>query len=386
MSELADSEKILLVDDNPANLKLLSQMLDEQGFGVRAVKSGERALESVEATPPNLILLDIRMPKMDGYEVCERLKADPRTRDIPVIFISALHEIEDKVKGFKVGGVDYITKPFQFEEVLARVETHLALRRYQSKLQDLNRRYAQELALAGDLQASFIPAHPPVIPGYELAVALRPALETSGDFYDVFLLPGGGYGLLMADVVDKGASAALLMALSRTIIRTQADEFPDEPAHVLEEANRRIISDAGASRFVTVFYCALHPEISDVVYCNAGHNPPILIKAGSTSVKKELEKTGVPLGILEEEEWGQDSVRLDEGDVLVLYTDGVTESQNPAGEFYGVDRLVKTIQAHRARSAESIRDAVFEGVEQFRGAAPRVDDMAVVIVKRALGS
>ena len=122
---------ILIVDDTPHNLRLLSQMLSEHGYQVRAALNGPRALAAVQATPPDLILLDIMMPEMDGYEVCNRLKADEHTRDIPVLFISALNETEDKVKGFVAGALDYITKPFQLEEVLARVETHLRLSRLQ---------------------------------------------------------------------------------------------------------------------------------------------------------------------------------------------------------------------------------------------------------------
>ena len=184
-------ESILLVDDTPANLRLLSQMLSEQGFAVRAVTSGSRALASAQATPPDLILLDIRMPGMDGYEVCKRLKAEKRTSDIPIIFISALDETQDKVRAFALGGVDYVTKPFQYEEVLARVDTHLFLRRLQKELQEANGRMERELALAGRIQAGFLPDELPRVPGWQLSVTLKPARETSGDFYDLISLPNG---------------------------------------------------------------------------------------------------------------------------------------------------------------------------------------------------
>ncbi|MGC9400090.1 MAG: sensor histidine kinase [Anaerolineae bacterium] len=130
---------ILIVDDTPANLRLLSGMLSERGYKVRSVINGAMALTAARAAPPDLILLDIRMPEMNGYEVCEALKADEHTADIPIIFISALDETQDKVRAFTAGGVDYVTKPFQFEEVLARVETHLALR-------DLRRELEREIA------------------------------------------------------------------------------------------------------------------------------------------------------------------------------------------------------------------------------------------------
>lgn len=126
---------ILLVDDNPTNLNLLSRMLTREEYKVRAVTNGPRALESVEASPPDLILLDINMPDMDGYEVCERLKADDKTRQIPIIFISALNDTQDKIKAFTAGGVDYVTKPFQIREVLARVQTHMALKETTDELE-----------------------------------------------------------------------------------------------------------------------------------------------------------------------------------------------------------------------------------------------------------
>jgi two-component system sensor histidine kinase/response regulator len=131
-------ESILIVDDTPADLRLLSKMLTQQGYDVRAVTSGPRALESVRATPPDLILLDVKMPEMNGYEVCQRLKIDEHGYDIPIIFISALGDTQDKITAFATGGVDYVTKPFQVEEVLARVETHLGLRNLQTQIQRAN--------------------------------------------------------------------------------------------------------------------------------------------------------------------------------------------------------------------------------------------------------
>jgi signal transduction histidine kinase len=125
---------ILIVDDTPDNLRLLSAMLSDRGYDVRSVKNGSTALMGVKAAPPDLILLDINMPDLNGYQVCERLKDNPQSQDIPVIFISAYNEVFDKVKAFSVGGVDYITKPFQVEEVLVRIENQLIVRRLQEKL------------------------------------------------------------------------------------------------------------------------------------------------------------------------------------------------------------------------------------------------------------
>lgn len=372
-------EEILIVDDNPANLRLLSQMLSERGYKIRAVKSGERALASIKATLPELILLDIRMGEMDGYQVCKQLKTNAKTADIPVIFISALQEISDKVKGFNVGGVDYITKPFQFEEVLARVETHLTLRRIQKELIDTNRRLAQELSLAGDLQASFLPTSIPEMSNYDLAFELRPAHETSGDFYDFFPLPGNRYGLVVADVVDKGAAAALLMALCRTLIRSHAQEYPDDPQLVLSHTNARMLSDTDASRFVTVFFCVLSPEHSVVHYCNAGHNPPILIHKTDSMQPKYLKKTGVPLGILNNQDWECASITLKDHDVMLIYTDGITESRNIEGEMFGIAQLTAVLTENLEKKSDEIKKAIFTAVDKHTNDPVAKDDMAVVV-------
>ena len=378
----APKKDILIVDDTPANLRLLSKMLSEQGYQVRPVPDGPLALAAVRAEPPDLILLDIMMPEMSGYEVCEHLKADAQTRDIPIIFISALDATQDKIKAFTVGGVDYVTKPFQFEEVLARVETHLALRELQKQLQDANEKMERELALAGEVQASFLPRELADIPGWQLAVMLKPSRETSGDFYDVNLLPNGRLEILVADVVDKGAGAALYMALSWTLLRTYAAEYPTQPELVLNAVNRRILADTRTDQFVTVFYGILDPVTGTLVYANAGHCPPYLISAQHGQDVQELVRTGVPLGILEDRTWEREAVQLAPGDALVLYTDGITEAQNEQSMFYGEDRLLESARASLGCPAEGIRDAIMADVHRFVGSAPQFDDIALAVVVR----
>jgi sigma-B regulation protein RsbU (phosphoserine phosphatase) len=382
-------DSILIVDDAPANLHLLSEMLSKRGYGVRAVTGGQRALASVRADPPHLILLDIRMPGMDGYEVCTHLKADPRTRHIPVIFLSALDELHDKVQAFAVGGVDYVTKPFQGEEVLARVKTHLALRKLQnqlreanSELRDANRRMARELALAGKVQASFLPGEPAAIPGWQIVATLKPARQTSGDFYDLISLPDGRLGLLIADVVDKGVAAALFMALSWILIRTYAVEYPTHPELVLSAVNHRVLAETDTEQFVTVFYGILDPAEGTLTYCNAGHPPPLLLGAQHDHEAQPLSKTGMALGVVETETWEQATVRLDPGDVLVLYSDGVTDAENQQEASFGYERLKTTVLAALRRSAQEIQNSLLTEIKRFVGEAIQSDDITVMVVVR----
>jgi sigma-B regulation protein RsbU (phosphoserine phosphatase) len=378
----AVSESILIVDDTPANLRLLSQMLTEQGYGVRAVTSGARALASARAAPPDLVLLDIKMPDMNGYEVCEQLKADPLTRNIPVIFISALDEIQDKVQAFSVGGVDYITKPFQFKEVLARTETHLSLRKLQKQLRDANRKMEQELALAGKVQSSFLPGDLSTPAGWQIAAALKPARQTSGDFYDTISLPDGRLGLVVADVVDKGVGAALFMTLSWILIRSYAMEYPAEPQHVLRAVNDRILAEIDTGQFVTVFFGILDPATGTLVYCNAGHPPPYLYSAQESDAAQPLTKTGMALGVTDAETWEQATTQLGPGDVLVLYSDGVTDATSVEGTSFGHERLKTRVGASLGSSAREILDAVLTGVQEFTREAVQSDDVTLMVVIR----
>jgi sigma-B regulation protein RsbU (phosphoserine phosphatase) len=328
------------------------------------------------------------MPEMDGYDVCERLKLDARTRDVPIIFISALDATQDKVRAFQAGGVDYVTKPFQAAEVLARVETHLALRALQQQLQDRNEAMARELALAGEIQASFLPSSLPELPGWQLAAAFQPAGQAAGDFYDLISLPGGRLGIVMADVAGKGAGAALYMALSCTLIRTYAEDHPAKPDLVLAAANQRILKDTSAGQFVTVFYGILDPATGMLVYSNAGHCPALQFRTQDDDEVQGLIRTGMPLGLFADATWGLEAVELGPGGLLVLYTDGISEAHHELPDLFGEERLLASVRAGldaagaRRPPAEEIRDRILADVHDFVDGTPQPDDIALVLLLR----
>jgi sigma-B regulation protein RsbU (phosphoserine phosphatase) len=216
-----------------------------------------------------------------------------------------------------------------------------------------------------------------------LAAMLEPARKTSGDFYDAFPLPDGRLGILIADVVGKGMGAALFMALSRTLIRTFAVEHESQPASVLAAANHRILADTHAGLFVTVFYGVLDTSSGALTYANAGHNPPYLLAASDEDAIQELERTGVPVGILDDTTWQQQTVHLAPGGVLMLYTDGITEAQDADEDFFDEERLREVARANLGRSAVEMQEAVIARVGAFVGEAPQSDDMALVVVIRS---
>lgn len=373
---------ILIVDDTPANLRLLSSILSENGYNARPVPSGQLALNAVQAETPDLIMLDIRMPGMDGYEVCNRLKASEQSRYIPVIFISALDAVEDKVRAFQIGGVDYITKPFQAEEILARIETHLALQRLQSSLQIANQKMARELLLAGEVQTSLLHYRRPSLPGWQISEILKPAKDTSGDFFDINPLPDGKIAITIADVVDKGVAAALYMALSLGLIRTFTMEYPNQPARILSAVNRHILENTSSNQFVTVFYGVLDLDSGKLVYSNAGHCPPYLLHQDGTEQPLTHPKTRKPLGLFDNEVWEQASIQFSHQDVLVLYTDGITESFNKQDILFGVERLLQSVKNNLQRAPQAILEAILKDLYEFSDGIPQEDDIALIVLKQ----
>ncbi|PWB53521.1 MAG: hypothetical protein C3F13_08895 [Anaerolineales bacterium] len=240
----------------------------------------------------------------------------------------------------------------------------------------------QELSLARSIQASFLPEAIPQIPGWEIAAALEPARQIAGDFYDFISLPDGKLGFLIADVADKGLGSALYMALSNTLIRTFATQYPRDPAQVMKSANQQILRNARANLFVTVFFGVLDPVTGTLCYANAGHNPPFLI--GSTGIRT-LGNTGMPLGIDEENDWSQDEVEILPGEILLLYTDGVTDAQNNAGEFIDRKIILNTVQKNSGKSVQVVQKNILEKVHHFVGDASRFDDLTLVILGREKG-
>ena len=241
---------------------------------------------------------------------------------------------------------------------------------------------ARELAMAWQIQSSFLPRDVPHLAGWQLAAALEPARETGGDFYDFIRLPNERWGLVIADVADKGLGSALYMALCCTLIRTYAVEYHTRPDYVLSVTNARLLGDSQAEMFVTAFYGILDPATGTLTYCNAGHSPPYLLGTQNTDPVRALLRTGMPLGIVGDADWALETVQLRAGDVLVLYTDGITDALDEQDEFFQSERLLDVVQANLGRSAQGIQDALLTEVHRFIGQRPQHDDITLLVVAR----
>ena len=288
--------------------------------------------------------------------------------------------------GKRLGTIQYLATgrtPEEFQPILESLASQIsaAINRAEAYRQSiLSEKMAQELAVAGQIQSSFLPRHIPVIAGYDLIATIVPARETSGDFYDLIDLGADRFGILVADVADKGTGAALYMALSRTLIRTYALEHPDDPAEALRLANERILQDTDSEQFVTVFYGILQPETGRFFYANAGHNPTLYKSNGTT---EWLSQTGIPLGMFPGMNWENRELILSRNDLLVLYSDGITEAQSVTQAEFGEDRLLAALKPLPAASDNQLRqEAILGAINEFVGEAEQFDDMTLVILRR----
>jgi len=388
---------ILIVDDMAANLNVLCQALESEGYNVIAAPSGEVALKIATQTPPDLILLDIMMPGIDGFGACRRLKAEPTTADVPVIFITAKDETQSIIDGFKVGGVDYITKPFRHEEVRARVRTHLTIKQLRDGLQhandELEKAYSQleadnerkteELQTARVIQQGFLPDKAPEVSFLEIAPFQQPATEVSGDYYDFF--PDGDDKLLVAigDATGHGVGPSLMVSATKMALRTVDDPSLEKRIGQINTHLKAINRSHRLNMALTLVELS-HDETSGAISVQAagGGMPPLIIRRSDGRVE-EIMVEGLPLGALDGEKYGLTEFRLEKEDVLILMSDGLPERLNHKGEMYGDTRLVTAIQnaSRMSQNASEIVDALVKFGDDWSNGTPQNDDVTLVVLK-----
>jgi sigma-B regulation protein RsbU (phosphoserine phosphatase) len=373
----ASGEKILLVEDNKANLQILYELLETTGCRLLVARSGEAALAVVKRTAPDLILLDIMLPGIDGFEVCRRLKSDPATGGIPVIFLSALDETADKVRGLALGAVDYVSKPFQAEEVIARVNTHLTIHRLNREVRTQKSRLEHELAVVAGLQRRMLPGRLPAVDGMRLAVHYATSRFAGGDYYDAVALPGGRYGFLVADAEGHSAPATVMMAMTCALFRSRPDQH-GAPDQVLASINRTLCG-VNHESFVTAVFAVYEAGSRSLRLARAGHPPPLLFRPSENRVRPIPVEAVVPMGFQDYDRVPMAEITLQPGDRLLFYTDGITERFDPENQPYGEGRLCRQLERPGAADPQQVVDAVVRDMEAFARGRPPDDDQALLV-------
>ncbi|HEY4659031.1 MAG TPA: SpoIIE family protein phosphatase [Gemmatimonadaceae bacterium] len=377
--------RVLVVDDEADISTVLSVTLRRAGFEVQTAGDGVEAIEAIRREPPDLVILDVMMPRADGLETLKRIREHGPTVHLPVIMLSAKTQLADKIRGFDRGADDYVAKPFEPSEMLVRVQSLLkrtAMARLTAPLLGVLGEWSstegvaqltRDLEAARDIQARLTPPVPRTLAGLEAGAVLRPSTMVGGDFFDILPM-GERIAVAVGDVSGKGIPAALLMVMVRTLLREIARGLA-EPAEVLARLNASLCRDMPPSMFVTIVLAVLFPgREGRVALASAGHPEPILVRAGA--VPKTVSVGGMILGVFEEAE-----VDLESGDSLVFLTDGVTEARGADGKRPGLERVLRALDRSRDLGAQAQVDALT--TEVLADAAGRMrDDMTDFILKR----
>jgi len=381
---------ILVVDDNDDNRFTLSMRLEACGYeNIVTAENGREALEKMRAGPIDLVLLDIMMPEMNGYEVLEHLKADTELRDLPVIVISALDEMDSVVKCIELGAEDYLAKPFNPTLLRARVGASLEKKRLRDEVRAGRDRLQQELDAARTLQLGMLPhAFPAWSAEYpvEVHALMEPAREVGGDLYDCFWASAHLFCFLVGDVSGRGAPAAMFMARARSLVRMAVENSRNDcaenisPAPIAEAVNRELCRNNPEHMFVTLFIGLLDTRIGALAYINAGHPAPGLLRA-TGAVERLDGKPELPLGVRPNTAYQCRAATLHPGDAVVVHTDGVTEAMNSSEELYTAERLDADLAALRNGAPEAIVRGVKDRVDAFTGTAPRADDVTLLALR-----
>ncbi|BAP57979.1 response regulator receiver domain-containing protein [Thioploca ingrica] len=379
---------ILIVDDDPVNRQVLINHLSLHNYAVSQATSGQEALTLIVNGPkPDLILLDVMMPHLSGYEVTQKIREQWQANELPVLLLTAKNQIVDLVTGLEAGANDYLTKPVAKEELLARIKTHLHLQQLRAE----NLRMHTELEVARRIQQMLLPTPPELqcLTSLDITGYMLPAEEVGGDYYDV--LEHQGHILVgIGDVTGHGLESGVLMLMVQTAIRTLLEHGERDLTQFLNTLNRTLYKNIQqrmkVDKNLTLSLLQYFPlsATTGQVYLSGQHEEVIIIRNQGQLECLNTESLGFMIGFMEDiSAWlSQTQILLNSGDMIVLYTDGITEAVNSAGEYYGLERLCEIMLRHQQQTVAEIRQAVINDVHQHIGQQKLFDDITLLIIKQ----
>jgi phosphoserine phosphatase RsbU/P len=377
MKDLSES-RILVVDDARTNVDVLVEALRGE-YKLSVALDGTTALRNVEKSPPDLVLLDIVMPGLDGYEVCRQLRAHESTRELPVMFLSSLEDVKNKARGFEVGGNDYLTKPFEVLEVQARVRSLLKAKAYADAMREAT---ARDMRIAREIQMGILPTDLAAATrgtGIEVHAVIEPAREVGGDLYEVLRASDDRVVVALGDVSGKGIPAALFMAVTITVLRTLARQIA-EPDEILRRLNDELAAQNPRGMFVTM-QCLVFDLAKRRVSCaGAGHHCLALLSEDRPA-RLACPSSGRPAGLMPNNPIERETLPLRRGDTFVLFSDGVSEAMDGEEDFYGEERLLTALGAMAGKTPADTVAGIMADVRRFTAGAKQSDDITILAAR-----
>ncbi|MFB8790308.1 MAG: MASE1 domain-containing protein [Potamolinea sp.] len=374
--------KILIVDDEPINLQVLVNILSMHNYAITQASNGQEALELIEQNfKPDIILLDVMMPKMTGYEVTKKLRKRFSPTELPILLLTAKTQVQDIVTGLNSGANDYLNKPVAKDELLARLRTQINI----CSLRTENMRLAAEIEVTRKLQQMILPKESELseISGLDIAGFMEPAEEVGGDYYDV-LQHKGSVKIGIGDVTGHGLESGVLMLMAQTAVRTLMESDQTDPVQFLDILNRTLYGNIQRINAYKNMTLALLDYADGLLKISGQHEDIIVIRSGGKVERIDTNNLGFPIGLEKNitDFIAQKEVQLNSDDVVVLYTDGITDAFDIKQEQYGLDRLIEVVRNNYQHSVQQIRKIVIEDVRRHIGQEKVFDDITLVVIKQ----
>jgi serine phosphatase RsbU (regulator of sigma subunit) len=368
---------ILIVDDSSTNVEILQARLAANNYNIITAMDGEAGLRMARDHLPDLILLDIMMPKMDGISVCRRIKSDASLPFMPVIMVTAKAESKDIVAGLEAGGDEYLTKPVDHRALVSRVKSMLRIKELHDKVHEQSAQLKFQLETATKIQSLFWPKIPELEAGSHIWAVSVPATYVGGDFYDVIMLPDASLLVYVADVSDKGVPAALIMAALSTKIRIEAQQQNeiDTLLGIINRSTHQLISEEGF--FITIVLGRYWPGSGKLQIVLGGHLPPLwLCKSGAHQM---IFARGMALGVSPDTRYERNEILLSPGESILFYSDGIIEARNKNLELFGSERLTNITTNSKG---PPFGKAILKSVGLWQGDTAAADDQTILEIWR----
>lgn len=370
-------QRIVIIDDNANDLEVTRRFLERRGYDAVPAQSGEEGLRLAEQLVPDAIVVDYRMPGMDGFEVTRRIKADPQLHTIPVLMLTGSDSAEHVVQGLGAGAEDFVTKGADIEVMVARLRALLRMKAYQDQLRRMNQQMTRDLQIARRVQEALMPPTEFVAKGIEIRSAYVPSEVLSGDFYDYFVQDDSLY-LFVADVSGHGLPAAILVSLLKSYIHSEA-ATERSLAEFMTRLNDFLYGVSLPTQFATAALFRMETG-NQLVYANAAH-PPFLIHRRSSGRTVVYEQPSNLLGAMPNMLFEEHTVSVSPGDTLFVYTDGLTDRMNAGRELYTIDRVAAVLERSGDAGLPAVYDAIYADVSSFAATEEFKDDIAFVVTR-----